>query len=198
MARAGDVIEHPVTGERLRFLKTAEDTGGEALEVELRVRPGGFVSAAHVHPEQEERFEVQEGAIRFTIGGRETEAAAGEAVTVPAGVPHVWRNAGATPARLVLRFRPALRTEAAFEAFFGLGQDGKTDPATGRAGLLQTAVLLHAFRRELRLPAPPPALQRLLVGALAALGRLRGYRGDYSYPYASAAGGPPAAPPARR
>ncbi len=70
MARAGDVIEHPVTGEQLRFRKTAADTGGEALEVELRVRTGGFVSAPHVHPEPEERFDILEGTLRFPSAAR--------------------------------------------------------------------------------------------------------------------------------
>lgn len=191
MARAGDVIEHPVTGERILFLKTAEDTGGEALEMEFRVRPGGFVAASHIHPEQEERFEIQEGTIRFTVDGRETDAVAGESVTVPAGVPHVWRNPADTPARLTIRFRPALQSEAMFESFFGLAQDGKTDPVTARSGLLQTAVLINAFRREVRLPAPPAPIQRLMFGTLAAVGRLVGYRDRYPYPYVRATAGEP-------
>ena len=58
MIRKGDVIENPVTGERLRFLATSADTGGEAAIVEMRLRPHGFVAAAHVHPFQSERFEI--------------------------------------------------------------------------------------------------------------------------------------------
>ncbi len=30
MIQAGDVIENPVTGERIRFLETAKETGGES------------------------------------------------------------------------------------------------------------------------------------------------------------------------
>jgi hypothetical protein len=55
MIRTGDVITNPVTGERLRFLKTARDTGGELVRVEVTVEPNGFVAAAHVHPHQSER-----------------------------------------------------------------------------------------------------------------------------------------------
>ena len=50
MARAGDVIEHPVTGERITFLQTAESTNGELLRLELAVGPRGFVAAPHIHP----------------------------------------------------------------------------------------------------------------------------------------------------
>jgi hypothetical protein len=55
MIRTGDVITNPVTGERLRFLKTTRDTGGELVRVEVTVEPNGFVAAAHVHPHQSER-----------------------------------------------------------------------------------------------------------------------------------------------
>ena len=41
MARAGETIENPVSGERFTFLRTARDTGGQFLELELAVRPGG-------------------------------------------------------------------------------------------------------------------------------------------------------------
>ena len=39
MARAGDVLENPATGERLVFLRTAAETGGEVLEYELEFVP---------------------------------------------------------------------------------------------------------------------------------------------------------------
>jgi hypothetical protein len=35
MVKAGDVLEHPVTGERIVVLKTAQDTGGEMFQMEL-------------------------------------------------------------------------------------------------------------------------------------------------------------------
>ena len=62
MIRSGDTLENPVTGERIVFRKTAADTGGALVLVECVVQPGGAVAAAHVHPHQEERFEVLRGA----------------------------------------------------------------------------------------------------------------------------------------
>ena len=35
MSRTGDVIENPVTGETITFLRTSEHTGGALLEIEL-------------------------------------------------------------------------------------------------------------------------------------------------------------------
>ena len=179
------MIEHPGTGERITFRQTASDTRGTELVLEFAMRPGGFVAGAHVHPNQEERFDILAGTVRFRVDGQERDAGPGQTVVVPAGVPHEWWNPGAAPARLIIRFAPALRTDAFFEAFFGLAQDGKTDPKTGRAGLLQWAVLVWEFRREIRPAAPPAAVQAVLLPVLATIGRLLGYRPEYPYPYAA-------------
>jgi hypothetical protein len=63
MIRRGDTIENPVTGERITFLATSADTGGEAVVIETVVEPDGFVAAAHVHPSQTERFAVAAGTL---------------------------------------------------------------------------------------------------------------------------------------
>lgn len=51
----------------------------------------------HVHP-YDEIFVVQEGRARFFVGDQVIEAAAGETVLGPAGVPHRFINLG--PGRL--------------------------------------------------------------------------------------------------
>ncbi len=68
MIRAGDAIENPVTGERIVFRKTSRETNGEAVVIEAYVRPSGFVAATHVHPHQEERFQVLRGSVGFRVG----------------------------------------------------------------------------------------------------------------------------------
>src|SRR6476659_10160981 len=94
MIRTGTVIENPVTGERILLRKTSRDTGGQAVVIETYVQPNGVVAAAHVHPSQEERFEILTGEVGFRIGGEKTVAGPGERLVVPAGTPHrVW-NAG--------------------------------------------------------------------------------------------------------
>ena len=65
MIRKGDVIENPVTGERMQFLETSAETNGEYVLVEVTVQPNGFVAAAHTHPYQTERFEIESGTIAF-------------------------------------------------------------------------------------------------------------------------------------
>ena len=91
MAKAGDIIENPLTGERITFLKTTQETNGELLRFE-DVLPPGFFLPEHFHPRQEERHEVLSGTLRGRVGGQEHDYAEGERVVGPAGVPHAWRN----------------------------------------------------------------------------------------------------------
>jgi hypothetical protein len=42
--------------------------------IETFVRPNGFVAAAHVHPSQEERFEVLRGSVGSKIGRKKLVA----------------------------------------------------------------------------------------------------------------------------
>ena len=65
MAKSGEVLEHPVTGERLIWRKVAGETQGQILQGDLFAKPGGHVAAAHVHPNQEERFEVLSGTLKL-------------------------------------------------------------------------------------------------------------------------------------
>ena len=63
MIQAGDTLANPVTKERMTFLKTAAETNGEYVLIELSAAPGAVVAAAHVHPSQTETFEVVSGTL---------------------------------------------------------------------------------------------------------------------------------------
>ena len=111
MAFAGQVLDNPVTGERIVFRQTAADTGGELLVFDLILAPDGHVPGAHVHPSQEERFEVISGTMKFRLGARKIIAHAGDVVVVAPGSVHKFANAGDEPARVRVQVRPALKME---------------------------------------------------------------------------------------
>ena len=182
MAKTGDIIEHPVTGERVIWRKTAKDTGGELLQGDLMVQPHGFVAAEHIHPLQEEHFEIVSGNIKFRINGIERELHAGETATIPPGTPHLWWNDGDQEAHVLVEFRPALRFEEFLETFFGLAQAGKVDKKTGLPNLLVMALVFQEFKNEIYPAQPPVVVQRVLFGLLGAIGRLCGYQSVYPYP----------------
>ncbi len=93
MSKAGEVIENPVTGERVVVRVGTEETGGELLVVEGFIKPGGAVTGEHVHPAIEEWFTVVRGRVGFRINGRESIAEPGQRLHVPAGTAHDWWNA---------------------------------------------------------------------------------------------------------
>jgi mannose-6-phosphate isomerase-like protein (cupin superfamily) len=178
MIRAGDTIENPVTGERIVFRKTSHDTGGEAVVIECFVKPHGFVAAAHVHPAQEERFEILRGTVGFHTPQGERLAGPGERVTVPAGTPHKFWNAGDEEVHFVCEVRPALQFEQLLETMFALAADGKTN-RKGMPNPLRLAVIANAHFDTVRLPFPPAWMQRVGLALGAPLGRLLGYRPTY-------------------
>jgi len=179
VARAGDVLVNPATGERLVFLRTAADSGGAALEYELEFVPRGFSARDHLHPRQSERHEVLEGSLELVVDGVERRLGPGEAETVPAATRH---RIFATQERPLLgRFTvsPALESEVLLETLFGLAAHGKVGPS-GDPPLLQLAVIFDEFAELGRPPRPSPRVQKALFAPLAALGRARGYRSRYA------------------
>jgi quercetin dioxygenase-like cupin family protein len=178
MIRAGDTIENPITGERLVFRKTSRETGGQAVVIETFVQPNGFVAAAHVHPTQEERFEVLRGSVGFKIGRKKLVAGPGQRITVPAGTPHKFWNAGDEEAHFVCEVRPALQFESLLETMFALATDGKTN-RKGMPNPLRLAVIAQAHFDTVQLPFPPALLQRIALGMGAPLGKACGYGPTY-------------------
>jgi len=129
MAKAGDELLNPVTGLRTVFRKTAEETSGELLQVDWIGEPKWTTGPDHVHPRQEERFEVLSGKLGLRVGGVERVHRAGDVIVALADAPHAAWNAGDDEVHVLVDFRPALRTETAFEALAGLARDGKTNRA---------------------------------------------------------------------
>ena len=126
MAYRGQVIENPISGERITFVTTAADTGGELLVIELELAPDGHAPGLHVHPILEERFEVVSGRIRFRQGLRSKVAGPGDVVVVTPGTVHAFSNAGDEPARARVEIRPALRMERLLETAVALAREGRT------------------------------------------------------------------------
>ena len=179
MVSPGDTIENPITGERIVFRKTSAETNGESVVFECFVQPGGHVAAAHVHPYQDERFEILGGALGFELDGTELEAGPGERILVPAGSKHRFRNSGDGEAHFVCEVRPALGFESLLATMFALAADGKTNHK-GMPNKLRLAVIARHHFDTVRLPFPPAWAQRIGLALGAPLGRLVGYGPTYT------------------
>ena len=112
MPHDGQELEGP-NGYRLKLVRTGE----ELLEMEASYSGQGGWPPEHLHPHQDERFEVLEGAVLARIDGVEHRHEAGSAFVVPAGTPHTMAADG--PARMRWEVHPALRTAEFFERLYG-------------------------------------------------------------------------------
>jgi mannose-6-phosphate isomerase-like protein (cupin superfamily) len=173
MAYAGQVLENPVTGERIVFRKTSADTDGAYAEIDLVLAPDGAVPGTHVHPKQVETFEVISGQMKFRMGMKMVKAGPGETVVVPAGAVHNFANAGSDTAHVRVTMTPALKMEELFETTVGLAMDGRVN-RHGMPKPLDLALFVERFEDEARAPFPPAAVVRVLLAPLRFLARRRG------------------------
>lgn len=177
MAKSGQVLENPRTGDQTIFYQTAQDTDGAFLRFEERHAAGFKSPPAHIHLRQQEQFEVLAGTARIQVNGKDHFLQPGERLTVPAMTPHTWGNGGQNPVRVICEFRPALRSEDFFESLAYLSNRGD-DTQLVRPSILQMALL--ALEYESFLAGPPILLQRVIFLALKPLALLRGYRARYT------------------
>jgi mannose-6-phosphate isomerase-like protein (cupin superfamily)/uncharacterized protein YndB with AHSA1/START domain len=178
MARAGDTLVDPTSGDRLVFLRTAAETDGGLLEYELTFTPRGFSARDHLHPKQSEQHEVLEGSLGLIVGGRELRLGPGDSETVPPNTQHRIFKTQAEPLHARFTLRPALDSEVLLETLFGLARDGKVGKS-GNPTPLQLAVILSEFAELGRPPRPSAPVQRALFAPLAALGKAKGLRARY-------------------
>jgi mannose-6-phosphate isomerase-like protein (cupin superfamily) len=178
MAYAGQILDNPVSGERIIFRKTSADTDGELLEIDLELAPDGHVPGKHVHPVQEERFEVIAGTMKFKMGRKTVIAEAGDVVTVPAGVSHKFENGGDETAYVRVQVRPALKMGQLFETAVALANEGRTT-SKGMPKPLDLALFVRQYADEVQGAFPPAWVQQATMAPLAWVARKRGHAERY-------------------
>jgi mannose-6-phosphate isomerase-like protein (cupin superfamily) len=175
-------------GQRTRLVTLPFETGGRSFVREYVNRPqmGKFAIPEHFHPTWTETFEILRGHAHYRIGREEREAGPGERVILPPRISHLhpW---SASDEELHVRHTavadpPDLRGLTAslqgILTIFALAGHGRVN-RRGQPTLLQLAVIARATMPATYLPGLPPPIQHALIGALAALGRLAGYRVTY-------------------
>lgn len=176
MARRGDVIDNPVTRQRLTFLATSRDTRGELFRAEGTFPAGGFAGVEHIHPRQDEHFEVHAGLAAFRVGGDELVLGAGQTIDVGAGTKHTFWNAGVEEMHVSFEFRPAPRsTERFYELYFGFAQEGRVN-AKAMPGLLDLATVWAETSEHAVLATPPAWVQHLLLRGLTPIAKIARHR----------------------
>lgn len=174
----GEVWENPITRERATILELPHQNPEGRATAELTALAGARVVGEHYHPALIERFTVLEGELTVKCDGKVGILGKGESALIEAGVWHDWWNAADREARVRVEITPGERFSHMVETLFGLARLGHTDKK-GMPNLLQLVLTAREFRDIVVFRSPPPAIQRLLFGALAPVARWRGYRATY-------------------
>lgn len=169
-----DVIDNPLSGERIVIHRTATNTGGELLSWEMTLASGGRVPSSHAHPSQTERFTVVSGRLAFRLGRRWTTVQPGQTVSVPPGTVHGFANPGVDPVVVLVEVRPALDMRALLATAAAMSVERRRRPR-----LLDLALFVRDFQREVRVPHVPVAAVRLVTGLAAALASVTGLDARY-------------------
>lgn len=169
----GQVIQWE--GERLQIVQTGQETNGQVLSMETVREPFEDPNFrlrredGHVHPLQEERFEIIEGSARFLIDDREVVLQAGESAVVPRNTVHHWMALGGEPVRIKAEYRPALETGELFHRLYGPLERGEID-------VLQAMVIQSEYEGAVWPASPSPLVWKIMAKIIAPIGRLLGYK----------------------
>ncbi|MGN6868062.1 MAG: cupin domain-containing protein [Solirubrobacteraceae bacterium] len=174
----GEVFENPVTRERAIIIELPwQNTEGRAV-AEMTALPGARVVGEHLHPALHEHFSVLQGELTVVRDGQRSTLGAGESAHIEPGMWHDWFNAADVDAVVRVEVTPGERFAHMIETLFGLAREGYVN-AKGMPSLLQLALTAQEFSDVIVFRKPPPAVQRVVFGAMGAIARRRGYRATY-------------------
>jgi mannose-6-phosphate isomerase-like protein (cupin superfamily) len=80
-------IENPVLGDKIIFIKTAEETSGEYLLMKSELSPHGGVTL-HYHVTFTEKFDVLEGQLHVVVAGDHKLLEVGQSAFAPLKAHH--------------------------------------------------------------------------------------------------------------
>jgi quercetin dioxygenase-like cupin family protein len=121
-------IYNPIQKDRVHFLKTAHETGGEYTLVEVELADGGGVGL-HYHKTYSEKFECLEGELEVRLGKTLHTLHPGDSATAIHNMNHLFRNRSGNPCRFRVELRPASRGfEQSLQIGYGLAADGACKP----------------------------------------------------------------------
>ena len=133
----------------VHFLITGEDSRGSIAAFEVTV-PGGkrLAAPAHSHDHYEETIYGIDGALTWTVDGKQIEVGPGQALCIPRGAIHRFDNNGSRDVRALCVITPAAIGPQYFR------EAAEVVNAAG-GGPPNRAQMVEIMRRHGLKPAPP-------------------------------------------
>jgi quercetin dioxygenase-like cupin family protein len=141
------------------------------FNVMTELYPGGE-SAIHVHPHQDEIYQVIEGEIELYLNGSWRTLKAGEQITIPKGTVHGFRNSGKQKVVAFNSHEPGLRFGEMLETIQQYINDGKITSTKGFKNLAYMSSIMVEYKEVMVTIKPPSAVIKIM----ARIGKVFGYK----------------------
>jgi len=105
LAQADNLPHIGLVGDTYTITVTGDDTAGRFCVIDMHIPPGGG-PPPHRH-DFEVTFILLEGEMDATFRGKKSIVRAGDTLHIPSNAPHQFRNASATPVRMLCICSPA-------------------------------------------------------------------------------------------
>jgi len=168
---------HTITGsgEKITMLGTIVKDGVEILECDLEVKPKAG-PPMHTHHRQDESFTVVSGTMAYQTLGEEVKYAyPGDSVTIKAGIPHKFWNAGDD----LLKCKGYVTPPENF-VYFLTELYKSINANNGRPGMYDGAFLLNRYKAEFAMLEIPAFVQKFIFPVVLFFGNLTGKRKKFS------------------
>jgi mannose-6-phosphate isomerase-like protein (cupin superfamily) len=162
----------PTIKTKAIVVKSAVDKERDTVVMIAEVGPGEAGPPMHLHPSQQETYDVLEGEAEFILGGKTLTVKQGDKVEIPANTPHTFKNVGNGWLRMQDTHLPALTFEEMMRELHGLVHSGKVKGFNDFQSLVYLSMLWVKHDKLQRSVEPPFFVMR----GMSAVGKLLGYR----------------------
>jgi mannose-6-phosphate isomerase-like protein (cupin superfamily) len=168
MAIKNQVLDMTPVGMKFTVLQTSNDTNGKSLDLHWDLLPGCNMKdpLVHIHPNAIETYEILEGEMEFFIKDKWLTAKKGDALTVPIGVQHAFRNPSLHVVSVFNTHQPALKMENYFEdvckILDKLTDNRKKEFKMNLKAMLYMGVLMNNYRNDIIAKSPPDTAIKML------------------------------------
>jgi quercetin dioxygenase-like cupin family protein len=163
-------------GDSMELLETSAMTNGARVRACIVFGASGARVPAHIHPYQDETYEVISGRLTYLLDGTKHVAATGSTVRLPHNVPHQHFSEGPEEAVTVQTMTPGLDFDYVLETIFGLGSEGRL---RGVTVMVQGLVLIHKMKAAFAFAVLPVWFQKALARIVTPIAYRCGYRAVY-------------------
>ncbi|WP_107841865.1 cupin domain-containing protein [Metasolibacillus meyeri] len=161
-------VQHKYTGEQITFIKTAKDTDGKHLLIEVTLPSNGEGPPLHCHDEFVEEFTILEGALTVTVGDKDHILSRGQSIIAEKGIPHTFNNRHAEDVRFQVKLTPPSQFEESVRIHYGLMGDGLTNEQGVPKNIFYLALILKL--QNTLIAGKSLTVQRALFSAFVSVG----------------------------